>query len=174
MLKGLIVGFSLVIGVFAASPAQAMRMDTEVEWRCTTAYVSVDGWTYPAGTYCTSFVTFNNVYEPSGNDLQYWDYAYAGGGAFRYKAYKTIPDYPNTTRATCTMDTDTRWLHAREDVSKENLKRQATGQGMFPVGTLVRVTYDDGGSEVWPVVAVTTQSPIAMEPMGGTLKCPNG
>jgi hypothetical protein len=72
------------------------------------------------------------------------------------------------------MDTDTRWLHAREDVSKENAKRYATGQGMFPVGTLVRVTYDDGGSEVWPVVAVTTQSPIEMKPIGGTLKCPNG
>lgn len=175
MLKGLIAGLSLVVGIFAAHPAQAIRMDYEVEWRCTSAYVTVDGWTYPAGVYCTSFIVTSTVSEPAGNDLQYWDNAYAGGGAFRYRVGRKILDKPNnSTPATCASDEMTRWLHAREDVAAENLKREVLLQGMLPVGSLVRVTYDDGGSEVWAVIAQTTQSPIAMSPQGGSLVCPEG
>ena len=173
MFKGLIVGLSLVVGIFAAQPAQALRMEYDIEWRCTTAYVSVDGWTYPAGTYCTSFIVASSVYEPSGNDSQYWDNTYAGGGAFRYRVGQKVPDNPlNNEPAVCSSDELTRWLHATKDVAAYNAQRIATGQGPLAAGALVRVTYDDGGSEVWVIASSYSSSPLMQVPMGGSLKCP--
>lgn len=172
-------GFATTVIVFlinicsSIAPVQAMRMDFETEWRCTTAHVTVDGTTYPAGTYCTSFiVTSGGSNYPTGNDLQYWDTAFAGGGAFRYRVQTKIPDYPlNNEPAICSSDEMTRWLHATKDVNAENLNRVASNQGWLPIGALVRVTYDDGSSEVWIVNAQYTQTAIAMAPLGGSLKC---
>lgn len=173
MLKAFAAGLSVVVGLFAASPAQALRMDYDVEWRCTSAYVTVDGWTYPAGHYCTSFIVTSSVAEPAGNDSLYWDNTYAGGGAFRYRVGQKIPDNPlNNEPAVCTSDEMARWLHATKDVNAENLRRVAANQGWLPIGMLVRVTYNDGGSELWIINAQNTQTAIAMVPMGGSLKCP--
>lgn len=173
MLKGFCAGLLLVVGLSATNSAEAIRMDYYVEWRCTSAYVTVDGWTYPAGVYCTSFIIASTVYEPAGNDLQYWDNTYAGGGAFRYRVGQKIPDNPlNNEPAVCTSDELTRWLHATKDVAAYNAQRIATAQGPLATGALVRVTYDDGGSEVWTVASSYSSSPLVQAPMGGSLKCP--
>ena len=173
MHKGLIGGLALAVGIIAApNTAQARSMNTEIQWRCTTAHVIVDGYSYSAGTYCTDFLVESGFYEPVGNDSQYWDNSYAGGGAFLYPVSQKITDWPgNNEPATCSDDEMTRWLHATKDVNKENVARIARGQGWLPVGSLVRVTYDDGGSEVWIVNSQMTQTAIAMTPKGGSKKC---
>lgn len=171
MLKGLIAGLSLAAGIFAAHPAQAVRMAYDIEWRCTSAYVTVDGWTYPAGVYCTSFIIQSSFYEPAGNDLQYWDSQLAGG-AFRYRVGRGIPDSElNDEPATCVSDEIARWLHANKDVAAYNLQRLAMGQMPLAKGTLVRITYDDGGSEVWTTADPMSSVKVDMTPKGGSLRC---
>ena len=173
MLKGLIAGFSLAVGLLAVTPAQAMRMEYDIEWRCTSAYVTVDGWTYPAGVYCTSFIIQSSFYEPAGNDLQYWDNLLAGG-AFRYRVGRGIPDaVDNNQPATCESDEIDRWLHAMNDVREYNLLRVLTMHAPLPAGTLVRITYDDGGSEVWTAGDAGSSAPLIAAPKGGSLRCPN-
>lgn len=173
MLKGLIVGLSMAVGVFAAHPAQAIRMEYDIEWRCTSAYVTVDGWTYPAGVYCTSFIIQSSFYEPAGNDLQYWDNQLAGG-AFRYRVGRGIPDAINNDEpATCQSDETTRWLHAMRDVQEYNYFKLLTLQAPLPAGTLIRITYDDGGSEVWTAGYYASSVPVDMAPKGGSLRCPS-
>lgn len=107
--------------------------------------------------------------EPAGNDLQYWDNVYAGGGAFRYQVGKRIPDNPsNNEPAVCASDELTRWLHANKDVAYYHAQHPGNP---LPTGTLVRVTYDDGSSEVWAVSSAYSSVQVYSVPKGGSLKC---
>jgi len=81
-----------------------------------------------------------------------------------------LPDSPLTQwNANCTSDADDRRSHANEDYRHAQLARQRAGQG--PITGNVRVTYDDGGTEVWPVPGAYS-SVVALAPVPGTLTCP--
>ncbi|MFN3965518.1 MAG: hypothetical protein ACK4JC_08870 [Silanimonas lenta] len=86
-----------------------------------------------------------------------------------------VPDNPaNDETATCLSDVGSRQMHAHKDVAPYAAARWLAGR---PIGRgeLVRVTYDDGGTELWRAVGgppTSTAWSIHPVPVSGSLKCP--
>lgn len=93
-----------------------------------------------------------------------------GDPVFGNQPPEVIPDNStNEWTAYCTSDVDDRRSHANRDVALLNASR--VGQG--PVKGFVKVTYNDGGTEVWPIMIPAASSPIALaDPVPNSLECP--
>lgn len=97
-----------------------------------------------------------------------------GGGRITYTAGTPVPDNPaNPEYATCTADEQSRFHHANRDVGPYAAARFLARRPLRP-GQFVRVTYNDGGTEVWQAVGGAPAGTVAVfePPMAGTLRCP--
>lgn len=98
-----------------------------------------------------------------------------GGARITSSAGVPVPNNPaNPEYSTCTGDEQSRLHHAHRDVAPYTNYRFLSGRALRP-RQLVRVTYDDGGTEVWlavgGMVSATAYS-IYTPPVPGTLRCP--
>lgn len=128
----------------------------------------------PAGTFCQYFYSGVTGDYPDSRWSDWYDNAYAGGGgAFRFVVKKVIENAAdNPIEATCRADSLARWEHAMWDTRVSNAKALATGGTLTPSGSLVKVSYDDGGTEVWQVSSPFFSANLLDVPVPNTLKCP--
>lgn len=74
----------------------------------------------------------------------------------------------NPEPANCTDDEIFRRLHAIRDIQYTNILNP-----MEPMRGFALVTYDDGGTEVWPVISTISSDPTGgSPPVPNTLTCP--
>jgi len=98
-----------------------------------------------------------------------------GGGRITSTTGTPVPNNPaNNEYATCTADAESRLHHAHRDAAPY-INARFNARRPVQRGELLRVTYDDGGSEVWramgPLVSATAPS-VQNPPVSGTLRCP--
>lgn len=160
--------------VFISSSANAVYCDYcqgSGSWECRASHVIVDGFSTFSGNVCTYFYN-SGGYEAPTDWYDFWDHAY-GGGSFKFNVTKTLPNMPgNNNPATCHDDGDTRWLHANREVTLYNVAALAGSWDALQSGQLVKVKYDDGGSEIWEVGTTLSSSPVMNVPVPNSLKCP--
>lgn len=85
---------------------------------------------------------------------------------------RQMPNNPfNTDPATCTTDQTHRHGHANQDAGYWQSRNPLTALRMR-AGDEVRVTYDDGGSEIWFWTISTGSDRLAVIPKPNTLRCP--
>lgn len=94
-----------------------------------------------------------------------------GGGGDAEPPAQDVPDSPlNENEANCTSDMTSRRLHAMADIRHHQLARMAALQPSLRGP--VRVTYDDGGTEVWTITDPRMSDNLLPGPNAGTLTCP--
>jgi hypothetical protein len=94
-----------------------------------------------------------------------------GGGVAMRAVQPAVNDPNNRTPATCQSDAMTREAHAQDDGRYVRAVWQATGRGYPRAGQAFRVTFDDGGSEVYIWSGMSAPFSHALE---GSLQCPRG
>ena len=129
--------------------------------------------TYTLWDYYSNGVYTGSQWEPS----RYQCYTQSSGpGAFNGSpslrapggGLITAPNPPNPWYADCRSSKLDRWGHANFDAAALALQ---TAARPIPAGTVIKVTYDDGGTELWiyngPLLSEKVTSNVP-----GSLKCP--
>ncbi|WP_448674071.1 hypothetical protein [Pseudoxanthomonas mexicana] len=131
--------------------------------------------------YYTNGQLTDSLYEPdgvtcveSGGGSSYGDPYYGGGtgGGSIISVTKAVNPSNNPNRATCRSAEVDREAHAQHDAKLTQSARIALGQGLLRSGALIKITYDDGGTEIWTISNPMFTSPLSGVPVPGSLKCP--
>ena len=175
-LKNVVATMILTAGIGIPLATQAARCDycgtggAGGEWSCVTAYTSAgDGPLVPQGRYCTFFAYANAGDSSSWNPVEdVWDWLWERlERRFFRRSGTFIPNSPatNPTPATCDSDALARWQHATFDVVSYNALNP---NNPTAAGSTVRVTYDDGDTELWLIHSPFASSPVVMDPIEGS------
>lgn len=96
-----------------------------------------------------------------------------GGGTPVGDATYDAPHHANhPDSANCNAGTDARWASANYDARQLNLAEITGGDGPLQSGSIVTVSYNNGGSERWQVLSSFSSNMIATIPIAGSLQCP--